>query len=708
MKKHIVFILFFLLHVTISADSSISAEIIATEEDPTMWIALFGLGLIGILALFISSEEIKKYKEKKAKEDEIEKEKNKKQNNIISKMSENIYDLAKDGTSITQIGDANIAKSENQLLTITTNLIDFLRIKSKKVIVANQDFKLSNLLNEISGTLKTNTKRKEFELLYSIDENVSKDLNSDTINLGKILVNILLYCIDNDSKLLHLQIKRTSLNAENDQLSFVISTDSTTDAENEIDIFKSNYNDTTEEYDSLGLFIAKELAKLMKGDVVARNSEDKHLEFIFNIPYLEAEPERENKYVIHSESVEPKNILIIDSSKNSAQNTQNILLSLGHKVKVIDKEFYIDYIEYFDIYDLIFLDEKLFTNKVVAKLETLNCRVVSTSNLFHIKEEFPNANIADVQVTKPFTIWEMSALLHKLFVADHDTSEISQDRVVNAGTKPVHRNSFQATKNISLNSFSKFQNNKILLVEDNIINQKVFVGVLGKSNINITVANHGKEALNILANDKKYDIIFMDINMPVMDGYITTLKIRENCEYDDIPIVALTTLTSSDEVAKMFAAGMNGYLPKPLLKEKLYTVLATFIQNQYIINEKEFSKETTEVEKLDGLNLAAGIAKASSNEVFYKEILTEFKDAYGDSDKLFEKLIYDFRYEQLRIVCVDLKGLSGTIGAEKLYSILSDILQKLLLKKYDFIPELVQKYTKELKVVNSSINKYLD
>ena len=711
MKKYTILIVFILLsHLSIFADTSISVQdVVSTDEETTMWIALFGLGLIGILALFLSSEEVKKYKAKKAKEDEIEKEKHQKQNSIISKMSENIYDIAKDGTTISSITDANIAKSENQLLTITTNLIDFLRIKSKKVIVSNQDFKLSNLLNEISGTLKTNTKRKEFELLYDIDDNVCKNLNSDTLNISKILVNILLYCVDNDSKQLHLQLTRTSLNSENDQLSFIISTDSTIDAENEIDIFRSNYNDSTEEYDSLGLFIAKELSKLMHGDVIARNNEDtKCLEFIFNIPYLEAEEEKENTYIIHSESIEPKNVLIIDSSKISAENTQHIILSLGHKVKVIDKEFYIDYLEYFDLYDVVFLDEKLFTNKVVAKLETLNCRVVSTSNLFTIKEEFPNANIADIQVTKPFTPWQISTLLHKLFVADHDTSEIAPDKIINAGTKPVHRNSFQATKNISLNSFIKFQNNKILLVEDNIINQKVFVGVLGKSNAHITVASHGKEALNILANDNNYDIIFMDINMPVMDGYIATLKIRENHNYDNIPIVALTTLTSSDEVSKMFAVGMNGYLPKPLLKEKLYTVLATFLQNLYIVTEKEMSDENGKVEKLDGLNLAAGIAKASSNDVFYKEILTEFRDAYGQSDKLFEKLVADFRYEQLRITCIDLKGLSGTIGAEKLYSILTDILQKLLFKKYDFIPELVQKYTKELEIVNNSINKYLD
>ena len=703
-KKYFFIWILFLFNLTLSASTLPINEINPQSEEFTLWVALFGLGIIGLMALYLSSEEIRKYKQKREKEEEITINKYKTQDEIVSKMSADIYDIAKENIITSS---SNIAKSENQLLAITTNLIDFLRIKSKKVIIDNQDFKLSNLLNDISGTLKTNTRGKEFELFYDIDENVSQNINSDTLNISKVLINILLYCVDNSATQLHLQIKRASLCSENDQLSFTITSDCEIDAESEIDIFRSNYNENTEEYDSLGLFIAKELAALMKGDVIARNDEKKKLEFVFNVPYLQGADE-ETSRDIQTNRIEAKSILLIDSSKNSAKNTESILLSLGHDVKTIDKDEYISYFEYFDIYDIIFLDEKLFTNKTVTKLENTNCKIISTSNLFALKEEFPNANIADAKVTKPFTIWQITDLLDKLYLDDYDTTKITKDGIVNSGTKPVHRNSFQSTRNISLKSFIKFQNNKVLLVEDNTINQKVFVGVLGKSNMQITVANHGKEALKILAKDKNYDIIFMDINMPIMDGYTTTIKIRENSEYNDIPIIALSTLTSSDEIAKMFASGMNGYLPKPLIKEKLYTVFSVFINNIQDLTEKEFQDEKIQVAKLDGLNLSIGISKSSSSEIFYKEILIEFRDAYGESDKLFEKLLNDFRYEQLRILCVDLKGLTGTIGAEKLHFIVTEILKKLLLKKYDFIPELVKKYTIELKLINSSINKYLE
>ena len=700
-KIRFIFALFF-LNLTLSADTILLIDNIDTNnENFTLWIALFSLGVIGIMALFLSSEQIRKYKEKKQEEEQIVNQEHETQDQIVSKISESIYDLAKENLATT-----NVAKSENQLLAITTNLIDFLKIKSKKISIDHQDLNLGNLLNDISGSLKVNTKWKEFELLYDVNDNVSQNINSDTLNISKILINILLYCVENSSTQLHLDIQRTSLFSENDQLSFTITSDLKIDAESDVDIFRFNYNDNTDEYDNLGLFIAKELAELMKGSLIARNDKNENLEFIFSIPYLEANQKQE-ELDDSTKKLKPKSILVIESSKNAAKNIEGILKSLSHDVKVIGKNEYISYFEYFDIYDIIFLDEKLFTNKTVTKLENTNSKIISTSNLFETQDEIPNANIADAKILKPLTKWQITNVLDKLFTENYDTSKITKDGIINSGTMLVHRNSFQNTRNISLNNFIKFQNKKILLVEDNVINQKVFVGVLNKSNMQISIAKHGKEALAMLSVNKDYDMIFMDINMPVMDGYTASIKIREDSQYDHIPIIALSALTSSDEVSKMFTSGMNGYMAKPLQKEKLYTVFSIFLKHVQDIDEKEMQDENSNVLELEGLNTSIGIAKSSSSEIFYKEILIEFKDAYGESDKLFEKLLHDFRYEQLRILCVDLKGLTGTIGAENLHLIVTDMLKKLLWKKYDYIPELVKKYALELKLINNSINKYL-
>lgn len=669
------------------------------SDDFTSWIALFGLGLISLFALFLSSEQLRSYKEKQRERETLLDNEHQKEGQLLSKMGESIYDIAKESAN-----NSHIAKSENQLLAITTNLIDFLRIKSKKVTIDNQKLQLSNLLNDVAGTLKSNIKNRNFELFYEIDTNIDKELDSDTLNMSKVLINIFLYCVENGSSQLKLHIGKTSLNTHDDQLSFTISTDLQIDAESDIDIFHFNYNETTEEYDSLGLFIAKELSSLMQGELIARNREDKNLEFVFSIPYSQIDSDEEKE----DAEIERKNILLIDSSTQSAANIERLLLNLGHNVKVIDKSIYTDYFKYFDIYDIIFLDEKLFTNKTMQLLQNLSSKTVALSNLFQAKEEFPNSNIADLKISKPLTTWHLSSVIQQLYIDEHDTSKITKDGVVNAGTNLVHRNSFQDTRNVTLGSFSKFSDTRVLLVEDNIINQKVFVGVLGKSKMHISIAKHGKEALAILAENRNFDLIFMDINMPVMDGYTASIKIRENTLYDHIPIIALSALTSSDEIARMFTSGMNGYISKPLLKEKLFTALSIFVERSKHTAEHEIDEESTQTLELEGLNIAIGIAKSSANEIFYKEILTEFRDAYGETDKLFEKFIHDFRYEQLRIVCLDIRGLTGTIGALKLNATVTDILKHLSLKKHEHILELVKQYSIELRIVNNSISKYLE
>jgi len=698
-KIKFVIFLTLLINVYLLADTVIQLDNIATDsEDFTMWIALFGLGIISILALFLSSERVNSFKKEYKSKKDLEHKIQASQDAVLSKLGENIHTIAKD----TLETHPSTTKSENQLLSITTSLIDFLRIKSKKVKIENNKIKLSHLFNDVSGTLKSSIKGKELELIYDIDNSISEELMSDTLNMSKILTNILLYCVENDSNFITLNVAKNSLFSQNDQLFFTINSHLKIDAESGINIFRSNYNETTEEYDSLGLFISRELSLLMQGDLIARNDENNNLEFVLNIPYIV-----ESQEEIKTRAITNKNILVVDSLQESATQTKKILESLGHLVKVLNPYDYLENLHYFEMYEILFLDEKLFTNKALSQLEKTNIKIVSVSNIFKIADEFPNAKSADLKISKPLTMWQITDALSQIDSYNFNNIKKNNLQEINSGNVLVHRNSFQKTRNISLSSFVKFENKKILLVEDNVINQKVFIGVLGKSNMHISIAKHGKEALNILAKEKDFDIIFMDINMPVMDGYTASIKIRENSEFTNIPIIALSALTSNDEVAKMFASGMNGYLAKPLRKEKLFTVFSIYLENITQIQEQSKQNDSKEQFAFYGLNINLGISKSSSNEVFYKEILLEFKDAYGNIDRVFEKLVHDFRYEQLKILVIDIKGLTGTIGAEKLNTIVTNLLKNLSQKKYDDIAPLIIAYKEELKLLNNSIDEYL-
>ena len=134
---------------------------------------------------------------------------------------------------------------------------------------------------------------------------------------------------------------------------------------------------------------------------------------------------------------------------------------------------------------------------------------------------------------------------------------------------------------VDKDSFVNFSEFKLLIVEDNLINQKILLGVLRNSGMTIDVANNGREALDYLLKDKnEYDIVLMDISMPVMDGETCTKNIREHQEFINLPIVAFTAFAIGPEIEAMFDVGVNGYMTKPLNVKKLYTIFARFLLKQ--------------------------------------------------------------------------------------------------------------------------------
>jgi CheY-like chemotaxis protein len=692
----------------------VDLENVATQsEEFGIWTALFGLGAVAIIAVFLSSEQLSNFKrymrKKQKKQEEIEQV----QSQILSNMSENIQNIVQETTQSAKklaqqdTKDNNEIKkvidSETQLLAISTNLIEFLRIKSKKNEIENEKLKLSNLLNDIAGTLQANAENSEIELIYDVKPNVPEIIIGDTLNLSKIIVNLLLYCIENNSKELMLKISRNNLFEKHENLYFTIISDLKIDVEHSENIFNSNYNEETKSYDSLGLFIASELTKLMSGELIARNNKQGCVEFLFNIPFIkQKQPPKKESTIVN------KKTLIIDSCAKSANTIKELLTELKHKAKVISRETYLLKGGNFKEYDIVLLDENLLIRKTIEALEETDTRVILLSNIFKKQKEFKSTKIKTAQLNKPLTKAQLQRSIEKLYLQQKQQIDKQARATKSTNTKLlIHRSAFKDTKDISLSSFANFGKIHILLAEDNLINQKVLIGVLSKSPAVVTVANNGQEALDILfSNNVKFDLILMDINMPIMDGYITTSKIRTNKQYDMLPIIALTALTSIAEVDKMFKSGMNGYLAKPLSKERLYTAMDIFVNHQKrdaIVHENK----DEQIQHLDGLNIKKGMQLSNTTDIFYKEILAEFKDAYKDSDKIFEKLVYDYRYEQLRILCVDVKGLSGTIGAEDMYALTTEILQRLLYKKYDLIPTFTSKYKETLQKLINSIDKYL-
>ena len=220
---------------------------------------------------------------------------------------------------------------------------------------------------------------------------------------------------------------------------------------------------------------------------------------------------------------------------------------------------------------------------------------------------------------------------------------------------------------ITKDNFKEFTGEKILVAEDNLINQKVIKGLLADSGIEITIADDGQEALDILEKDSNYLLVLMDAHMPRVDGFEATRQIRANSEYDHILVVALSGDTASDDIKKMTEAGMSEHLEKPLRMEALYDILYAYTGTNS--NAQEDDDKFVNVYVTHELNGDQGLDVCGGDEEFYHEILNEFIATYENSTQELGDLLRSGDLAAADRLLLDIVGLTANIGANNLNDI---------------------------------------
>jgi CheY-like chemotaxis protein/signal transduction histidine kinase len=702
------------------AQASVSAEI----ETFWIWVALFALGIVGITILFITSQQSQKMQElhQFMFDKQLEMEKN--QNLLLTNMSENIHDIAKQAlqkshktidrsSQLIKHKEQILSNVETKLLDVTNALIDFLRLKSKKIEIVNEEFNINNVLNELSGTICTQFSGSQVELIFDIDKNIPRRLVGDSLHLGQTLKSILEHILaQGDLDEIKLEISMFDTFEEHVELQFQFSdTGRGLDPEALDDLFVPYYDEETGMYVGLGLYVANELVNMMGGKLSVHSIVGKGSTFTLFLPFDIVEKTNQRKYRLPEKILIEKKVFIVDTNYNSALAIRKMFAYFRHEVKVISLEEFMKNIPNLTSFDIVVLHESLFTVRLVEYLKKIkmekDLKVIALNSLLQSdKKSFVN-EVIDTHLFKPLNqerIFEMIVDIYNI-KTPIDMKEAKKNDIQRVQT---HKTNITETKGITKNSFKDFSDKNILIVEDNLINQKVLINLLHLSGMHISVANNGQEAVDMVKESKvQFDLVLMDINMPIMDGYAATQMIRLDKKFDGLPIVAFTALVLDSEIQKMFNSGINAFLSKPLNIGKLYTALSIYLSDTSTAVSKVKAIESEEEITYAGLNIEEGIKHASNSEALYIEVLKEFSTAYGTSDEIFLKLIQEHRYEQVKMLCVDMRGLTGTIGAEKMHTLVTEILQQLLYKKYDMLVNFNAKYIFEIKKLKRSIDKYI-
>jgi CheY-like chemotaxis protein/anti-sigma regulatory factor (Ser/Thr protein kinase) len=238
----------------------------------------------------------------------------------------------------------------------------------------------------------------------------------------------------------------------------------------------------------------------------------------------------------------------------------------------------------------------------------------------------------------------------------------------------------------------------ILLVEDNVINQQVAQEILAKANLHVETVNNGKEAVEAVAA-RDFDAVLMDIQMPVMDGYEATVKIRQELKKADLPILAMTAHAVSEERDKCFRLGMNDHIAKPINRNNLFMTLSKWIRKKSDrgrrlaqVNAGRHNRATTGKHNSPrlrelltdaangdapvGLDLAEGLQRLEGNEQLYMKLLRSFCREQKNPREKIENIIRKHDEKAAQYFAHSLKGVAGNIGMSALQKLSSEVEKK--------------------------------
>ncbi len=612
----------------------------------------------------------------------------------------------------------NIKQSDELLLDITNDLIDFLNLKSNKVELKNELFNINNVIDEVAGTVSAQARGSHVEFIFDIEKSVPAKFIGDPLRVGQVLSNLLGNALKyTDEGEVRMSILRLPNAGEKVVLEIKI-TDTGTgiDAERLHDIFEpfASVNELKES--GLGLYISKTLIEMMGGSIAIKSEVGKGSEFILTIPFDVPDPNEKRHYRLPAKAYTGHKVVIVEAQPTAADALKKMLEYFKNDVSVRSVIAIENKSDILFESEVIIVSENAFSNEVKSlirrvKAET-SAKVVLAGNML----DEPHAVTAlqpliDARIMKPLSLQRVYDLIVDLF--EDTIKEVDTDNITPRHTKPTAIKTEKTyedvpeTPNVSKSSFSDFAGASVLIVEDNLINQKVLVSLLANSGINVEVANDGVEALDAVEDhNKHFDLILMDINMPVMDGYEATRHIRAVPEFNDLPIVSLTGLGLPEEIAKMYAMGMNAHLIKPVQIGRLYTVFSRYLKPK--LKDAVVSEQTGVIyENTPVLMAADGLRRASGDSELYGEILDEFVKLYSGAEQTLGVLMRTDDLEGAKKLCLDIKGVSANIGATQLAQVCTRLHEALSKGEEKELLSLTEAFDEALQAVLKAIRKYL-
>jgi CheY-like chemotaxis protein/HPt (histidine-containing phosphotransfer) domain-containing protein len=599
-----------------------------------------------------------------------------------------------------------VYSSAQALLGIINDILDFSKIEAGKLDMEAIPFRLDEVLDNLGNLAAIKAQEKGLELLFDTRPDVPRALIGDPLRLGQILVNLTGNAVKFTEKG-EIVIHTEPLRITDDEVEIKIAVQDTgigMTSEQVGKLFQSFSQadtSTTRKYGGtgLGLAISKKLVEMMDGDIRVESEPGKGSAFIFTAVFgrardLEKEVER-----IAPADLDKLKVLVVDDVASAREMLQSTLESFSFRVTCVDSgQAALDTLEAApadDPFRLILMDWKMPGMDGIA-----------TSR--RIKEHATLAHMPTIIMVTAYGREEVMEQAERVglegFLIKPVTPSTLLDTIMGVfGEKGGFRRAGRAAEDWKIQTVDAIRGAHVLLAEDNPINQQVAEELLTQTGLKVTIANNGREAVEMLDNEDVYDAVLMDVQMPEMDGYEATGAIRQRPEFKDLPIIAMTANVMAGDREKCLEAGMNDHVAKPIEPDKLFKTLVQWIPPRDEEIPQPALQPSIRPEKagalpkhLEGIDIDEGLRRVGGNPKLYRKLLVEFSQDHREDVDAIRKALDQKDFEAAQRIAHTIKGVSGSIGAADLHHEAESLDSVLKEGQQDLYPELLSRLEEAL------------
>ena len=562
-----------------------------------------------------------------------------------------------------------IRKSSRSLLYLINDILDLSKIEANQLSVEVITFRVRDMVEEVIDQFRDKVVEKEIELILDMDPGLPDTLKGDPLRIRQVLVNL----VSNAFKFteqgeITITIQPTRMDTDPLELMFrVRDTGIGISPEKRSSLFEAftqEDSSTTRKYGGtgLGLTISRELVALMGGSSIKIESmPGQGSEFSFTLPLSRTQQDTSSALVV-PESLQSLNVLIVEDNQSSRMMMERMVENFG--MKSVSTDTAEDALKHLrnrgsdDRISLILMDWRL------PEMDGLEASkiILNDPDLSSIPIVMVSAYGRDVVIDEAEQIG-IKSYLFKPIKQSALLDAIMEAMGAAAQAVPVRKDEVLS---------QSFTGARILLAEDNSANRLVAQEILGQSGLVVETVENGKEAVEAMNDETAYDLILMDVQMPVMDGLEATRQIRSLSGFQQIPIIAMTANAMDGDREQCLAAGMDDYISKPIDRLQLISTLEKWIRTNSNGPDRVGipSGETIEdiTPALPGIAVKESMVRQGLSWSVFKKMLSQFPSGQKDTLLNLEAAVLASDLEATRLHAHSLVGAAGTIGAGELLS----------------------------------------